>query len=283
MLVLVSAGTEEDDVVVTRHENAITAAERDGVRHIVYTSLTDAGDHLGFALAHRWTERRLRSGTAQWTILRNGLYAELIGQLLAPREGVVSAPFGQGGVAAVARDNLAEAAAIIAWNPEKHQGKTYNLVGNTVITAQDLADTVGAEYRPGKLSTLRPALDSAPLLPFQSPMLLSIHSAARHGFLEETGTDITDILGREPVHPLHICRRRDRLTSREYGSHRVPNVPYLSSSLESKRPLIRSPRRDQCSPDIAAAASASRCSQTLISSSWCLMVSSPPKSPENFR
>ena len=204
-LVLVSAGTEEDDVVVTRHENAITAAERDGVRHIVYTSLTDAGDHLGFALAHRWTERRLSSGTAQWTILRNGLYAELIGQLLAPREGVVSAPFGQGGVAAVARDDLAEAAAIIARNPEKHQGKTYNLVGNTVITAQDLADTVGAEYRPGKLSTLRQALDSAALLPFQSPMLLSIHSAARHGFLEETGTDITDILGREPLNPLHIA------------------------------------------------------------------------------
>lgn len=101
-LVMVSAGTEEDDVVISRHNNAITAAERDGVRHIVYTSLTDAGDHLGFALAHRWTECRLRHGTPQWTILRNGLYAELIGQLLAPRERVISAPFGQGGVAAAA-------------------------------------------------------------------------------------------------------------------------------------------------------------------------------------
>ncbi|WP_223994930.1 NAD(P)H-binding protein [Arthrobacter sp. NicSoilB11] len=78
-LVLVSAGAQEDDIVITRHNNAITAAERDGVRHIVYTSLTDAGDHLGFALAHRWTERRLCNGTARWTILRNGLYAELIG------------------------------------------------------------------------------------------------------------------------------------------------------------------------------------------------------------
>lgn len=29
-LVLVSAGTEEDDVVITRHNNVITAAERDG-------------------------------------------------------------------------------------------------------------------------------------------------------------------------------------------------------------------------------------------------------------
>lgn len=204
-LVLVSAGTEEDDVVINRHENAITAAERDGVRHIVYTSLTDAGDHLGFALAHRWTERRLRNGTVRWTVLRNGLYAELIGQLLTPRDGVISAPFGQGGVAAVAREDLAEAAAIIARTPDKHQGKIYNLVGNRAITAQDLADTLGADYRPGTLTELRDALDSAALLPFQPAMLLSIHSAASHGFLAETGTDITDILGREPRNPLHVA------------------------------------------------------------------------------
>ena len=204
-LVLVSAGAEEDDVVITRHNNAIEAAERGEVRHIVYTSLADAGDHLGFALAHRWTERRLRSGTARWTILRNGLYAELIGQLLTPQEGVVSAPFGQGGVAAVARDDLAEAAAIIALNSEKHQGKTYNLVGNKAITAQDIADTLGAEYRPGKLTELRQSLNSAALLPFQPSMLLSIHSAASHGFLEETSTDINDILEREPLNPLEIA------------------------------------------------------------------------------
>lgn len=204
-LVLVSAGTEEDDIVITRHNNAITAAERDSVRHIVYTSLTDAGDHLGFALAHRWTERRLRSGATQWTILRNGLYAELIGQLLTPQEGVISTPFGQGGVAAVARNDLAEAAAIIARNPEKHRGRTYDLVGNTVITGQDLADMLGAEYRPGKLTELRRVLNSAGLLPFQPSMLLSIYSAASHGFLEETGKDIADILGREPLNPLEIA------------------------------------------------------------------------------
>ncbi|TLM86285.1 NmrA family transcriptional regulator [Pseudarthrobacter sp. NamE2] len=204
-LVLVSAGAEEDDVVISRHGNAIEAAERDGVGHIVYTSLTDAGDHLGFALAHRWTENRLRSGKAQWTILRNGLYAELIGQLLAPREGLITAPLGQGGVAAVASKDLAEAAAIIARNPDKHQGKTYNLVGDRVVTAQDLADELGAEYRPGNLGELRQALDCAGLLPFQPAMLLSIHSAASHGFLEGTETDITGILGRNPMDALGIA------------------------------------------------------------------------------
>jgi NAD(P)H dehydrogenase (quinone) len=204
-LVLVSAGTAEDDVVIQRHENAITAAERDGVKHIVYTSLADAGDHLGFALPHRWTERRLESGTVPWTILRNALYAELIGQLLAPHDGVIHAPFGTGGVAAVARQDLAEAAAIIAQTPEQHQGRTYNLVGSTVLTGEDIARHIGADYRPGTLAGLRNALDSAGLLPFQPSMLLSIHSAASHRFLEGTDTDITTILGRPPVDPLAVA------------------------------------------------------------------------------
>ena len=47
-LLLVSAGYAEDDVVIQRHENVIAAAERQGVGHVVYTSLTGTGDHLGF-------------------------------------------------------------------------------------------------------------------------------------------------------------------------------------------------------------------------------------------
>ena len=55
-LVLVSAGYAEDDQVITRHREALAAAVRDGVEHVIYTSLTGSGDHLGFALAHRATE-----------------------------------------------------------------------------------------------------------------------------------------------------------------------------------------------------------------------------------
>lgn len=60
-LVLVSAGYAEDDQVIARHHAALDAAARDGVGHIVYTRLTGAGDHLGFALAHRATERMIKA------------------------------------------------------------------------------------------------------------------------------------------------------------------------------------------------------------------------------
>ncbi|MEU8521107.1 NAD(P)H-binding protein [Streptomyces sp. NPDC048577] len=45
-LLMISAGYGEDDTVVARHEAAISAAERAGVRHLVYTSLAGDGDHL---------------------------------------------------------------------------------------------------------------------------------------------------------------------------------------------------------------------------------------------
>ncbi|XAS66733.1 NAD(P)H-binding protein [Micrococcaceae bacterium Sec5.7] len=204
-LVIVSAGTAEDDVVVARHENVIAAAERGNVQHIIYTSLADGGDHLGFALAHRWTEQRLKRCTIPWTILRNGLYAELIGQLLAPESGAITAPFGHGRVAAIARQDLADAASLVAQDPQPHAGRTYNLVGTRAISALEVADEVGAIYRPGTLGDLRRSLNTAGLLPFQPAMLLSIHAAVAHGFLDGTTDDIAQLLGRAPRDPLTVA------------------------------------------------------------------------------
>lgn len=122
-LVLISAGYAEDDQVIARHTAALDAAVRDGVRHVVYTSLTGAGDHLGFALAHRATERLVRTCGVPWTILRNGLYAELFGGLLTWAGDRVESAFGDGAMAAVARADLAEAAAIIAADPAQPAGR----------------------------------------------------------------------------------------------------------------------------------------------------------------
>lgn len=97
-LLLISAGYGEDDVVVARHDAAISAAEKAEVGHIVYTSLSGDGDHLPYALAHRWTERRLRRSASAWTILRNGLYAEFLADIAAPGpDGTIAAPLGEGG------------------------------------------------------------------------------------------------------------------------------------------------------------------------------------------
>ncbi|MFJ5774627.1 NAD(P)H-binding protein [Streptomyces sp. NPDC093094] len=202
-LVLISAGYAEDDQVVARHSAVLAAAVRDGVRHVVYTSLTAAGDHLGFALAHRATERLVQASGLPWTILRNGLYAELFGGLLAWTENGVESAFGDGALAAVAREDLAEAAAIVAADPAEHSGRSHDLVG-TPITAGQVADRLGIPHRTIGLGEYRHRLlrQTPGLLPFQPPMLASIATGIRHGFLGGTAPDLTDLLGRPARDPL---------------------------------------------------------------------------------
>ncbi|MGW4636162.1 NAD(P)H-binding protein [Nocardia sp. NPDC004415] len=205
-LVLVSAGYAEDDRVIARHRAVIDAAVRDGVGHVIYTSLAGAGDHLAFALAHRATERLLAQSGLRWTVLRNGLYAELFGSSLQWADiDTVESAFGTGALAAVARADLAEAAAVVAAAPVAHADRTYELVG-TPITADAVAGKLGVRHRDLDLATLRArALTTDGLLPFQPPMIASIATAVRHGFLATPGHDLEALLGRPITDPLTVA------------------------------------------------------------------------------
>ncbi|WAU83021.1 NAD(P)H-binding protein [Streptomyces sp. Qhu-G9] len=202
-LLLISAGYGEDDVVIARHDAAVSAAEKAGVRHVVYTSVSGDGDHLAYALAHRWTERRLQRSTLEWTILRNGLYAEFLAAIAAPgSDGAITAPLGDGRLAAVARADLAEVAAHVASAPRQHAGRTYELVGEEAIGGADLAAATEGSYSPGSLARTREAITaSGAALPYQVPMLVGTYSAIAAGFLDGAGIErnaLRGLLGREP-------------------------------------------------------------------------------------
>lgn len=140
-----------------------------------------------------------------WTILRNGLYAELFGQLAAPGAGAIRAPFGTGALAAVARQDLADVAVQVAAQPHAHRNRTYELTGPAALTAADLADALGVPYQPVSLAEQRAALAGADLLPFQPAMLMSIYSATAAGFLDGTDSDLADLLPRPPRAALPIA------------------------------------------------------------------------------
>ncbi|THV24044.1 NAD(P)H-binding protein [Peteryoungia ipomoeae] len=204
-LMMISAGYAEDDVVIRRHDAVIAAAIQSGVRHVVYTSLSGSGDHLAFALAHRWTEKRLKGSVLHWTILRNGLYAELIGALAAPVDGEIRAPFGTAPISPVAREDLADAAMEVLKAPAAHAGRTYELSGVKAWSVADLAEALGASYRPSSLEAARASLANAPLKPFQPPMLMSIYSSAAAGFLQTPSTDLPALLLAPPRETLAIA------------------------------------------------------------------------------
>ena len=138
-----------------------------------------------------------------YTILRNGLYSELIGELTRPENNVITTPLGDGKIAAVARTDLADAAVKVIASPHQHIGKTYELVGTRPVGGREIAATRHAIYRPETLGETRTRLTTPLLLPFQPPMLLSIFSAIAGGFMEQTTrSDLPRLLGREPRDPL---------------------------------------------------------------------------------
>jgi uncharacterized protein YbjT (DUF2867 family) len=219
VLVFISAGYAEDDVVLARHGAVADAATAAGVRHVIYSSLAGSGDLLTLALPHRWTEARLAAAPFDVTILRNGLYAEVpvglatAGAQSAAATGVFAAALGDGRVSVVAKEDLADVAVRVATDTQRdldahgrsrHAGKTYELEGVTTIGGRDIAEVLTSalgrtvEYQAVSLHDTRKALDGSGLEPYQVTHALSLFANANAGLLEAHDTDLTALLSTEP-------------------------------------------------------------------------------------
>jgi uncharacterized protein YbjT (DUF2867 family) len=213
VLVFVSAGYAEDDVVLARHGAVVDAAAAAGVRHVIYTSLARTCDLMTIALAHRWTEARLAAATFDATILRNGLYVE-VPVALATRSGnVVSGAFGAGRISVVTREDLADVAVRVASETQRdldtdgrsrHAERTYELNGVTALGGREIAEAFGkasgrpVEYRAISLAEARTTLSRADLEPYQLTHALSTLANAGAGVLEAHRTDLPDLLPTTP-------------------------------------------------------------------------------------
>lgn len=210
VLVMISAGYAEDDVVTARYRAVVAAAEAAGVRQVVYTSLAGAADHLSICLPHRLAERLLAASSMDVTVLRNGLYAEVMEPFAAMTVagGQFTAPMGDSGLAMVARADLAEVAATVALEADAdpanpHRGRTYELVGTRALGGEDIAAALSHDgrqvvYRPSGLADLREPLAAAGLRPFEIAHTISMFSNISAGFLSGTETDLTRLLPGEP-------------------------------------------------------------------------------------
>jgi uncharacterized protein YbjT (DUF2867 family) len=223
VLLVVSAGYAEDDVVLARHGAVADAAAAAGVRHVIYTSLASSGDSMTIAVPHRWTEDRLAAGPFTTTILRNGLYTEVpIGLAMAgtahiAAPGVFAAPFGDGRVSVVAKEDLAEAAVRVAAESEcdltagrvsRHVGRVYELEGETAVGGVDIAEMLTetaarpTRYRPVTLAESRVGLKDSGLEPYQIGHAVSFFSNVIAGRAEATtGSDLPKLL-RGPARPV---------------------------------------------------------------------------------
>jgi uncharacterized protein YbjT (DUF2867 family) len=123
-----------------QHIAAVAAAAAVGVERIVYLSVVGAAPDATFILAHDHfhTEQYIRSAGLAFTFLRPNLYMDKVPELVSGGD-VIRAPAGEGRVAWVARDDVAQSAVSVLIGTG-HDGQTYDLTGPEALTMAETAE-----------------------------------------------------------------------------------------------------------------------------------------------
>ncbi|MFG3495909.1 NAD(P)H-binding protein [Streptomyces sp. NPDC047928] len=127
---------------VAEHRTAVDAAVAAGVGRIVYLSFQGAapGATFTFARDHWHTEQYIRAhGGMAFTFLRDGWYLAGIAAMTG-KDGVIRGPAGNGRVAAVAHEDIADVAAVVLRGGAEHDGATYDVTGGDAFTLAEAAD-----------------------------------------------------------------------------------------------------------------------------------------------
>jgi NAD(P)H dehydrogenase (quinone) len=204
-LLLVSSSDPSADAVGL-HRTAIDAAVTAGVGRILYTSHQNATLDTPFKPGrdHAATEQLLAESGVAWTSLRNGFYLHSLNWLLGPwREtGVITVP-GDGPVSWTAREDAAEAAAIVLASNGAYDGPT-TLTAGAAPTFEDIAMIASEVTGP---TVKREVLGEQEWLAaqiaqgtqeFMARFLLGFYQAARRGDFAGVDPLLGKLLDREP-------------------------------------------------------------------------------------
>jgi len=147
--VLLISGMDDPQKRIQQHRNVIEAAKQNEVRKIVYTSII--GDEEGTAFSpivksNRQTEKDVKESGLKWVIGRNGIYIEPDLEYIDTyvKEGEIRNCAGDGKCGYTSRNELGFAYTQMLLQ-DKHNGQTYNLVGEP-ITQTQLAELINQEF-----------------------------------------------------------------------------------------------------------------------------------------
>jgi NAD(P)H dehydrogenase (quinone) len=210
-VLMVSASESPDRV--EQHKTFIDGAADAGVGHLVYTSFHSAAPDATFTLArdHWETEQYIRSAGLTATFLRDNLYADFF-PLLTGDDGVIRGPAGDGRVAAVAQDDIADVATAVLRSPAEHGGCTYDLSGPQALTFTEIAATITeVTGRPVSFhdETLDEAYASRAVYgapDWQVDAWVSTYTAVAAGELAFVSDDVETVTGRPPTSLADLLR-----------------------------------------------------------------------------
>ena len=217
VLFMVSAA--ESPTREQEHLTLVRAAAVAGVQHLVYLSFAGASASSTFTLArtHAATEAAIQQTAMRYTFLRDNFYSEMMATI-ANADGIIAGPAGDGRVACVSQQDVAQAAAnilaAIASSDDRHHNRSYTLTGSEALTFADIAavltDITGKPHRYHN-QTLREAYASRerdyPETPaWQIEAWVSTYTAIAGGELATVSDDLPQLLGRAPRRFAEVVR-----------------------------------------------------------------------------
>lgn len=178
--------------------NAVWAAKRAGVKHIVRMSAIgaayDAPTRNG--RLHALSDAELAASGIDWTIIQPSSFMQnMIG---AVNDGVLYGANGDGRVGLIDARDIAEFSAHVLADPSPHVGRMYTLTGPASISLHEAAAQVGATYHPLTPAQAYDAMVQGGLDEGLASMGAEYAEAFAGGWGDRTTTDFADVLGRQP-------------------------------------------------------------------------------------
>jgi uncharacterized protein YbjT (DUF2867 family) len=198
---MVSAAESVDRV--QQHRTFVDAAVAAGVEHLVYLSFFGAAPDATFTLArdHWATEQHIRASGLRFTFLRDNLYADFL-PFLVGDDDVVRGPAGNGRVAAVAQDDIADVAAAVLERPDEHGARTYDLTGPQALTFDEIAALLtravgrAVRYQPETVQEAYRSRAGYGAPDWQLDAWVSTYTAVAAGELARVSDDVPRLTGR---------------------------------------------------------------------------------------
>jgi NAD(P)H dehydrogenase (quinone) len=207
LLLISTDSLHASDVRIKQHRDAIAAAVRAGVEHVIYTSIPNAHPTEGPSIPddHFWTEVALFESGRDWTILRNNLYAEVIlrsAQSAIKTGKMVSATRSQGR-SYVTRDDCARAAAAALLTLT---GKTiFDVTGPASVTQEEIASILsrlsGKSIQHVNVTPdeVEKALVAIGIPQFAARSVRELDEETSRGYYAIVVPTVTNLTGRDPT------------------------------------------------------------------------------------
>jgi len=202
-LLIISTDDLEPGKRLAAHSNAIAAAPKAGIEHIVYTGLASPSENnpITFTADHRESEALIKATRVNYTILRNNLYADLLlmggGQSIGMGKHFAAAADGKTGY--VTRTDCARAAAVALM--QETGSRTLDITGPAALGQGDVAailsEIAGKDipYIPISAQELRGAMVGNGLPEFMAQVFASFDEAMAEGYLDVVSDDLENLTG----------------------------------------------------------------------------------------